>query len=685
MATITGTIDKPDGSPAAGWNLRIELLADNPLIASEVIVPADITLTLDNTGSFSVDLIATSDYDVPAPYRFTFTDPTTKDKFVLIKDVPTSDANIRDLTLTASLPSGYVTPQMLKVAGDLVDGKVLAIAGTQFVQVDNTGSSSGVVGVRHFVELVDVPNAYNGQQGKTLIVNELETALEFADKPDTYLQLDDTIDSNYRGKAFMFPSVSAGEDELELRHLDDQDIPAGIARDTEIDPKIASWARTGNTDDIPTDKLTNAPAGSGSTVQPSNAVPQRVGASGNAGSLGTYARGDHRHQSKAIQPSEVPVSIARKTDIASWAIHGNSDDIPDSKISNDFAKDDEIEPFAKVALRTATIPNQKIADDSLTPAKLNADTVAEKQAFRRKINAAAEGTVSVPFHDVITFTVGTALDGEHRGFDSDVAGSYGSTTDPLTFEANNITYQVRQCDQDGTQVEVTITPDPPADAKWAFSINGHSLKMQDAVRINSLEYGTDGDLFQWNNQSRDVIPANGQTFEFIVGNAIDDELARVEAGIVANRPEVMDDRHVEGLAVGNVNNSQKDALHALRPIYTLGTSPDSIFLCEIQAGITSGTNLSFEDYGQRSAVIFSKSISAANAYATLTNEGVLLGEWKILQGTGAGTEIGTLSAYIVKNNDDQIGWYMDWNAGSGGDGTAAGFQVTASVARLQTR
>ena len=63
----------------------------------------------------------------------------------------------------------------------------------------------------------------------------------------------------------------------------------------------------------------------------------------------------------------------------------------------------------------------------------------------------------------------------------------------------------------------------------------------------------------------------------------------------------------------------------------------------------------------------------------------MLGEWKILQGVGAGTEIGTLSAYIVKNDDDQIGWYIDWNAGAGGDGTAAGFQVTASVARMTTR
>ena len=685
MATITGTIDYPTGRPAAGWSLRIRLLSDRPLVQGNVlVVPADVNLTLDNTGSFSVELTPSQDFDTPAPYEFRFTDPATRNVYRAVRDVPRTDTDFNELrTLDSPLPDGYVTPAMVKIVGPRVDGKLLALDGDTFVQVD--AGAGGSAGVERLTDLVDTPGSYNGQQGKLLGVNELENGTDFYDKPDTFLQLEDVIADTYRGKARQLVMVDAAGQLLDLDHLIEPDIPAEIARTSALPAAPSDWAEDGNTEQIPADKLANAPQGSGATLTISTDDPQDVGLAPSPGSTGEVSDAGHAHEAKAILPSEVPVSIARLSQIGRWAQRNNPTDVPDSKIPNTIARDNEIEGFAKVAFPATTIPNQKIADDSLTPAKLNADTVAEKQAFRRKIDAAAEGTVSVPFHDVITFTVGTALDGEHRGFESEAGSSYGSTPDPLTFDANNITYQVRQCDQDSTQVEVTITPDPPADAKWAFSINGHSLKMQDAVRINSLEYGTDGDLFQWNNQSRDVIPANGQTFEFIVGNAIDDELARVEAGIVANRPEVMDDRHVEGLAVGNVNNSQKDALHALTPVYTLGTSPDSIFLCEIQAGITSGTNLSFEDYGQRSAVIFSKSISAASAYATLSNEGVLLGEWKILQGVGAGTEIGTLSAYIAKNDDDQIGWYMDWNAGSGGDGTAAGFQVTASVARLQTR
>lgn len=295
--------------------------------------------------------------------------------------------------------------------------------------------------------------------------------------------------------------------------------------------------------------------------------------------------------------------------------------------------------------------------------------------------------MSVPFHDEIVFESGLASDNSRKGYESLGGSTYGRRVSggPLAFDANGVQYRIRSFDQLDGEVDLTLTPDPPTDAKWSVRANGHDLTFQAATKINSLEYGTDGTLYQWQNQPLDLIPGSGQQFTFVIGNAIDDELDRVEEQVIANRPQVMDDRHVEGLAVGNLANSQKDDLHALRPIFTLGTSPDSVFLYEAQAGISSGNNLSFLDYGQRSGVVFSKSIAAANVYATLSNEGVLLGEWHIQQGAGTPTQIGSLRAYIVKNNDDQIGWYIDWDAGSGSDGMAGGFQVTVSVARMAVR
>ena len=217
--------------------------------------------------------------------------------------------------------------------------------------------------------------------------------------------------------------------------------------------------------------------GSGTIPQPSSSDPIRDGASAQVGTSDAYARGDHRHQDKAITLSDLPAGATRDT---------------------------EVENFAKVG-NSATFPAAKFAPDIFTPAMLNADTVSEKQDFRKKIDAAAAGAVSVPFHDTITFTSGVALDGEHHGFDSTPGGGYGSTTDSRNFEDNNITYQVRECSQISGEVEVTITPDPPTDAKWTVTVNGHELRFSDATIINSLEYGTDGTLYQWQNQSLDVV------------------------------------------------------------------------------------------------------------------------------------------------------------------------------------
>ena len=476
MALITGTIDNPTGGPAAGWRLRIELLADRPLLAGRVVVPSTVSLTLSQTGVFTVDLIPSTHYEPPANYLFIFIDPLTGAEYRLVRTIPVADTDFEDLVtdLEIPLPDGYIVPDNLKWNSPPSDGQIPAVGRGGFDPI-NPGTGGGG-GAGKSTDLTDFPRTLTGQAGKTLEVNRPATGYELVTPVKTLLDLSDTPDQYDDGNFLRCYEQGYGNGSI----LDD-DIPSSIARDSEI----ADWAKSGNTDNIPGSKLTNAPSGGqGSSPLPSSATPRRSSTlTGDPGTATVYSRGDHRHQAAAIVEGDLPSTITRDREVEDWA-----------KTANTTTK-----------IPSGKLPAQAVANDSVTVAKINTTASGSSPADWRK--ALGAQSTEVVHH------VDTIWDGTITGISDGTGGvkSDGGADDNLGTGTNASNYAItvsgnsgslRRLEQDGTDNDISLFVNGAID--WTESFAGHAVDVNgtrflfDHTRLTVPSVSNGYTEFNWN-------------------------------------------------------------------------------------------------------------------------------------------------------------------------------------------
>ena len=221
---------------------------------------------------------------------------------------------------------------------------------------------------------------------------------------------------------------------------------------------------------------------------------------------------------------------------------------------------------------------------------------------------------------------------------------------------------------------MVITPDPPSSANWDITLNRTNvLKLSDAAAVNDLEYGTDGTLYTWANQSAVNIPGRvGAQVTVTIGSGLREELADIESRV---RFQSYENRTALGL---NINRVPITTLDLFSPTHDLDSHSAGIFLFECYHGIASGSNLSWQTNVPSSGVVFSNSIVASSPYdSTSRVEGVLLGAWTLLYNDAVH---GEMRVYMAKDGEDSAGVYATYEPGSSAASTTGSVQAIVSVA-----
>ena len=304
MAILTGPIKLANGQPASGYLLEIDVLADAPIVAGDVIVPSTIMLTLNQQGDFSVDLIPSSSYTPASSYQFTIIDPATLREERTVRTMPANDATFEEIqSLGIFVPDGTITPDMLKWLQPPETNQLASVGVGGFVPVDaGTGGGGGATTQQVQDAINQMVHAFARDANNTL------TSIGPSDLQDA----DNLIVYDSSSSSYVRMSLGAFKDGIE-------DI-------------VHPWARADNDDPIPAGKLTNAPGGAGST--------SFEGLSDTPGSLPTEAEGNKvvlaHHEGLSffddVPDANIPDAITRDSEIYNWAKEGNTDTLPDSKI-----------------------------------------------------------------------------------------------------------------------------------------------------------------------------------------------------------------------------------------------------------------------------------------------------------------------------------------------------------------
>ena len=129
---------------------------------------------------------------------------------------------------------------------------------------------------------------------------------------------------------------------------------------------------------------------------------------------------------------------------------------------------------AGTATEWATAGTGTIADDTITPPMLAADSQAQKQAFLNRLNIPIHETLSTQDFQVFSGFLSSA---GLVGFASTQLGTINGSTSGATFRANNVLYTITQIAQVTTtgstlnNIIVRIGPDPGDDlTEWQFQI-----------------------------------------------------------------------------------------------------------------------------------------------------------------------------------------------------------------------
>ena len=172
---------------------------------------------------------------------------------------------------------------------------------------------------------------------------------------------------------------------------------------------------------------------------------------------------------------------------------------------------------------------QTIADDTVTPAMLQADSAAQKLAFRARLDIPEE--VGFRLFSA-TMTTGTDLSGDVGFF---ATAPQVGTLSPTgrNFQLNGQSYVMEEVHDDdvANSLVLVVNPGVPvADrGKITLSVDGRVFHGGDAVHQEIDEYGgTDISEFTWNNTGLRLVTATA--YEVALGGTLEDEIAVQIAG-----------------------------------------------------------------------------------------------------------------------------------------------------------
>ena len=220
-----------------------------------------------------------------------------------------------------------------------------------------------------------------------------------------------------------------------------------------------------------------------------------------------------------------------------------------------FAKLDLDNAAKQTAARSAlgiTQGAQTIADDTVLPAMLAADTDPQKLAFRARLGIPE----SVGYQLLAaTMTTGQDLSGDVGYFAT--APPVGSLS-PATrnFQLNGSSYTLEEIHDDdvANSLVLVVNPGVPvADRnKITLSVDGRVFHGGDAAHQEIDEYGgTDISEFTWNNTGLRL--ANATAYEIAIGGALEDEIA-VQIAAVRQLPSQVTTSEFKVLASNTAND-----------------------------------------------------------------------------------------------------------------------------------
>ena len=182
-----------------------------------------------------------------------------------------------------------------------------------------------------------------------------------------------------------------------------------------------------------------------------------------------------------------------------------------------------------------------LQDDAVTPAMAQADSAAQKQAWRTRLGV-VNGAGFIPFNrHTLTVGDGPIAGAADRGFQASGGAitAYGSLTTPTYEGADGITYTIRALSAVAPHaVRVQVTPRPPrtgADSilRAGLIIGGNAHSFESAFALDDLFGSTNATTFTFSGIAG-LIPAVGSTVEVSIGGAADRYLDTLESTDLAD-------------------------------------------------------------------------------------------------------------------------------------------------------
>ena len=293
-----------------------------------------------------------------------------------------------DITLSGQAVRGW--------SGLLLD---MPAAASTIDELINIGPKCSVRGAK-FTDLVDTPNTYNGRTEQYVKVKEdgtglTTTAVAPGGGIDGIVVEDEGAAQgsatrfDFRGNAVQ--AVRAGEKATVTISA-----PTVAEVDAQVRAGTHTWARNGNVDPLPDEKI---PRGIARDTEVTSEIATEVAAEA---ALRTTADNELSRRITTAQQeataarteageklNEAEVDARVRAGTEPWAQDGNGDDIPEEKIPEEIARDDEV--TAAVAAETAARTTAIQAEAAARSSAIAAESASHAQALQAETDARTRG------------------------------------------------------------------------------------------------------------------------------------------------------------------------------------------------------------------------------------------------------------------------------------------------------
>ena len=325
-------------------------------------------------------------------------------------------------------------------------------------------------------------------------------------------------------------------------------IAAGVIGGDSGDGHIA--AGSVDTDDLADDAVT-APKLAADAVVMMNIADDAVGSdqlaanSVNSQAIASNAVGSGEIAAGAVDTSELADGAVTRPKIADAAVGElqiAEDGVTTSRIEDGAVTQAKLAAGIILPPGSGAVDTAHLADDSVTPAKLDADTDAQKAAFRGRLGIADDNGYLLYSGRLTAGQTGSGPQDDVGYFNTNPA--IGSLPGARTFTLDQ-EYTIRQIsnerDPANRSLDLVVTPEVTAGERdnLILVIGGQAFASADRDGYSQAAgYGGTGSQFEWNNAG--IVLENGQSYDIQVGGPLEIEITRRLAALQIATGQITD-------------------------------------------------------------------------------------------------------------------------------------------------